>query len=163
MSRKKTVHPQKKNSLSLLTLIVGAFVLCFYALRGCWRWFRRQSRQTQVIVASIVGVVLVISMISEAASASHQGNTLPTPSPQQAAAQAPTQDQPTIVVTQHPTTLPTVKPTAKSSPSPTVKVTPRLQPTQATPKPTPTKPACQAVNNNPWCYNFSPGALIYYP
>jgi len=23
--------------------------------------------------------------------------------------------------------------------------------------------ACQAVNNNPWCYNFSPGSLIYNP
>ena len=29
--------------------------------------------------------------------------------------------------------------------------------------PTPTPTACQAVNNNPWCYNFNPGNLIYYP
>ena len=25
------------------------------------------------------------------------------------------------------------------------------------------KPKCQAVNNNPWCYNFTSGALIYHP
>lgn len=163
MPRKQTVRPQKKHSLSLLALAVGAFALCLYALRGFWRWFRRQSRRTQVIVASIVAVVLVISMISEAVGASNQGNARPTPSPQHSAAQASTQEQPTVVLTQHPTFLPTVKPTAKPSPSPTVRATPRPQPTQATPQPTPTKPACQAVNGNPWCYNFSPGALIYYP
>jgi hypothetical protein len=45
--------------------------------------------------------------------------------------------------------------------------TPVPQPThQATPKPTPRPtqpPACQSVNNNPWCYNFSSGKLIYNP
>jgi hypothetical protein len=62
---------------------------------------------------------------------------------------------------------PTPFPTEKPTPVPTHHVqptpTPRPQPTSPPkPKPTP-KPACQAVNNNPWCYNFNPGNLIYSP
>jgi hypothetical protein len=37
---------------------------------------------------------------------------------------------------------------------------------QATPRPTlrPTQPpVCQAINNNPWCYTFTAGKLIYNP
>src|SRR6266581_3141584 len=39
-------------------------------------------------------------------------------------------------------------------------VTPTVKPTIA---PKPTQPACQAINNNPWCYSFTSGNLIYSP
>lgn len=168
MARKKTTQPHKKNSPLWLTIIVGFFMLCFYVARAFWRWFRRQSRRTQVIVAGGIAVVLVIGTISGAVSASNQGTAHPAATATQQSAQDTTsvsqtsnQDQPTVAITQQPTSLPTTEPTAKASP--TVRATPKPQPTQTPPKPTPTKPACQAVNNNPWCYNFSPGTLIYYP
>jgi hypothetical protein len=80
------------------------------------------------------------------------------------------QPAPTTQATQQPTT-PTATtatinkaiPTAKPTPIPTQKPTPRPQPTQPPVHPTPTKPACQAVNNNPWCYDFNPGKYITYP
>lgn len=148
-------QPRKKNSACGLSLIVGFFILCFYALRGFWRWYRVQTRPVQIIVAGIIAVALVIGAISNAMGSSNQSAIVPTPTPTQAialvATSAPTQDQATPLPTEKPTPLPTQKPT------------PRPQPTQPPVRPTPTKPACQAVNGNPWCYNFSPGKLIYYP
>ena len=55
------------------------------------------------------------------------------------------------------TPTPVVQPTHQAAPTPTHQATPK-----PTPKPT-QPPACQAVNNNPWCYNFSPGKLITNP
>lgn len=54
-------------------------------------------------------------------------------------------------------------PTDQPTDTPTPKPQSTRQPThQATAKSTP-RPACQAVNGNPWCYNFSPGNLITNP
>src|SRR5260221_7156328 len=64
----------------------------------------------------------------------------------------------TVARTVQPTQKPTQEPTQKPTPMPT----PHPQPTQPPPKATP-PPSCQAVNNNPWCYNFLPGKLIYVP
>ena len=74
-----------------------------------------------------------------------------------------------VVATSIPTSKPTTVPTHQATPT-TVAPTsaPTQQPTQPppapkpTPKPSPT-PTCQAVNGNPWCYNFNPGNLIYNP
>lgn len=64
-------------------------------------------------------------------------------------------DTPTPVPTQAPT------PTPKPTPVPTVRVIPTQPPA---PQPTPTSaPSCNGINGNPWCYNFSPGTLIYTP
>jgi hypothetical protein len=67
-----------------------------------------------------------------------------------------------------PTATPTPSPSPTATPKPTPKPTqlavkPTPKPTQK-PAPTPTpKPHCAGVNGNPWCYDFNPGNLIYYP
>ncbi len=77
------------------------------------------------------------------------------------------------------TAIPTTRPTPTSLPTPTATPPPTLTPSptpthrstpttvaqvQPTPKPTPA-PACKAVNNNTWCYNFDSagGKLITNP
>ncbi|MEO8956938.1 MAG: hypothetical protein ABI396_04145 [Ktedonobacteraceae bacterium] len=65
-------------------------------------------------------------------------------------------DTPTIA----PTDTPVATPTATATPTPK----PTAAPTQPIQRPTPTPtPHCVAVNNNPWCYNFTPGNLITNP
>jgi hypothetical protein len=54
---------------------------------------------------------------------------------------------------QQATASPTLAPTATATPKPKPTATPKPKPT-ATPKPKPTC-AYNAVNGNPWCYNFS--------
>ena len=53
--------------------------------------------------------------------------------------------------------------TTKLTPTPTPYLPPKPTPIHLVVVPTPTPAVCQAVNNNPWCYNFSPGSLIYNP
>jgi hypothetical protein len=93
-------------------------------------------------------VVLFFSIVSAAIG---RGNTAPPTA-------TPTPAQQAVISGDTPTPKPTLKPTAR--PTPTVIVRPI--PTPIPPKPTPT-PSCQAVNGNPWCYNFSQGNLIYNP
>ena len=59
-----------------------------------------------------------------------------------------------IVPTTAPSSVPTVAPT---QPATVPTNTTGVQQNQTS------QTACQAVNNNPWCYNFSPGSLIYSP
>jgi len=119
--------------------------------RRLFAWCRRHPIATAVIIVVFLG----IGAISNALGASNQSTVAPTPTPTQQIAlvstSASNQNQLTPLPTANPTPIPTQKPT------------PRPQPTQPPVHPTPTKPACQAVNNNPWCFNFSPGKLIYYP
>lgn len=86
---------------------------------------------------------------------------------------ATTSTQNTGASTQPATATPTPTKGTTSSPSPTTvptsgptsvpeTPTPGRTPTPPRPTPTPT-PSCNAVNNNPWCYNFTPGALITSP
>lgn len=61
----------------------------------------------------------------------------------------------------------TAAPAATATPKPKPTATPKPRPT-ATPQPKPTatpKPSCPngAVNNNPWCYNFTSGSTISNP
>lgn len=116
-------------------------------------WCRRHPIWTAIIVL----IFIVAGCASNATSKPPQTTANTTP----------------ITITQDTFTqvsnIPTNTPTTQPSPSPTVTATPKpvvtqkVQPTSPPPKPTPTKSTCQAINNNPWCYNFSPGTLIYYP
>ncbi len=65
-----------------------------------------------------------------------------------------------------PTSTPTAKPTHSATHTATLTPTRQAQPTRQpthTPAPTPQPTHCAAVNNNPWCYDFNPGSLIYNP
>ena len=64
-------------------------------------------------------------------------------------------DTPMAAPTNTPTATPTAKPTARPTATPTQPIVQQPTPTQAS--------HCVAVNNNPWCYNFTPGNLIYSP
>ncbi|SRR6266851_2748204 len=128
--------------------------------RGVWRWYKTRTRKMQVALgcATVIAVVLFFSIVIAAASS---GNTAAPPATATPAQQAviPANTPTPLPTPTHPAPTPTPKPTVK--PAPTVIVRPT--PTPIPPKPTPT-PSCQAVNGNPWCYNFtSPGRLIYYP
>jgi hypothetical protein len=118
---------------------------------------KKRRRRWPWIVGILIGALVLCIAVSVAAA-----NT-PT---QQAAQPTPTTAAAVATATTAPTDtpMPTVTPTPKLTPKPTVlAVKPTPKPTQR-PQPTPTlKPHCVAVNNNPWCYNFSPGGYIYYP
>ena len=118
------------------------------------RVHRLKNKKSLCIIGcgSLAGLVLLIGLISGLAAT--LGKT----------ANSPTPTATTAIVNQvTPTHAPTSVPTKKPALIPTQKPTPRAQPTQPPVHPTPTQPACQAINNNPWCYNFSPGKLIYIP
>jgi hypothetical protein len=127
--------------------------------QGLWQWYLTRTRKMQISLAGAVILVLIcISAIANATVGS--GNTAPpvsptatSPSTQQSAAPV---DTPSPFPT--PAPLPTRSPTVKQTPTVIVRTTT----TPAPPKPTPT-PSCQAVNGNPWCYNFSPGNYIFNP
>jgi hypothetical protein len=138
-----------------------------------WRSYRGKSPATRIALAliisflllSFVGLTSVFAVIdhNNALIAATPSTPTPTVVPQTTA--TPTQ----AVAFIEPTTTPTVQhqATAIPTPTPTLKPTPipthAIVPTQPPVHPTPTKPACQAVNNNPWCYNFVPGNYIYIP
>jgi len=106
---------------------------------------------------ALIVLVVLIGVIAAAASTGNGStpNTERQATPTTQAAQATPTPPATHVALVRPTPKPTLIPT--HAPQPT------SIPTQLPPKPTPTPPSCQAVNNNPWCYNFSPGKLIYTP
>ncbi len=107
--------------------------------------------------SALIALVVLIGVIAAAASTGN-GSTANTDASATQPAQAvqPTQAPAT------PTSRPTVKPTQAPTPIPTHAPQPTAHPTQPPPKPTPT-PSCQAINNNPWCYNFTLGKLVYVP
>jgi hypothetical protein len=131
--------------------------------RTIWQWYKTRTRRMKISLGcgTIIAVLLFFSCIG---SAIGRSNLAPPPTPTQTAGQAViTGDTPTPLPT--PTQqVPTPNPTL--TPRPTVRLTPtgivRPTPTPIPPRPTPT-PSCQAVNNNPWCYNFSPGNYITSP
>jgi hypothetical protein len=98
---------------------------------------QKKSRKGLFIVLGVILVVALVGCIGVVAIVSAGG---------QAVNQTSTQ------VAQSPTTLPTSQPTTQPT-----------QPPTPTSQPTPTPTACQAVHNNPWCYNFVQGNLIYNP
>ncbi len=142
---------------------------------GIWQWYRSRTKRVKFSIGCgmILAVLLFFSCIGTAVGsvnlATQSTPTPTTPSQQVAILVSPAvTDMPTPVPT--PTIGPTSTPTTALTPSPTATPTPTPQPTIApisTPVPTqppkPTPPPCQAVNNNPWCYNFVPGNYITYP
>jgi len=103
-----------------------------------------------LMIAAVLG--LCAGAYSLTLGRSTPGSPSPTATSGTIAIASSTSPTATRPITQ-PTTMPTTKPTAKPTPRPTQK-----------PAPTATaKPKCQAVNNNPWCYTFTTGNLIYRP
>lgn len=118
-------------------------------------WWKRPVRMPLWFFILILLFVLVLGGF-----AGSGGNTTAANNPAQASTSA-THTPP------GPAPTPTATPTPKPKPTPTPK--PKPVPTKAPvptqpPAPTPTpKPSCNAVNGNPWCYNFTAGSLIYSP
>lgn len=134
---------------------------------GIWQWYRSRTRKVKLSIGCglILALLLFFSCIGSAVGsvnlAMHSATTTPTPSQQAVIIVSPTATTiPTQIptLTQQPTQTPTPSPTQPPAIAPTN--TPLPTPTQP---PKPTQPACQAVNGNPWCYNFNPGNLIYFP
>lgn len=123
---------------------------------------QKPKRRRLWIVLSIVAGVLILSCVTcgiIGATAPKTGD-ISTPTPTQAAVLIATA---VPTATQRPTTIPTATPTPSPTPTATMlpTATPTPKPVATQPKPTPTH--CVGVNNNPWCYDFNPGNLIYSP
>ncbi len=120
-------------------------------------WFRARTVMVKVLLSLLVlSCVLCTCVLSAVAGSSKTTQTvIPTDTPTTQALLVATAT--TSLPTDTPS--PTPVPTATQTPRPT----PKPQPTQK-PVPTPTpKPHCVGINNNPWCYDFNPGKLIYVP
>jgi hypothetical protein len=128
---------------------------------GFRHWFRTRSRRTKIgLGCGTIIAALLLCICAASVYGSTTVGTIPTPTP--TTGHVTILNPPTVNIPTETPTLPP-SPTQKPTPIPTVKPTSKPQPTQPPVHPTPTQPACQAVNNNPWCYNFSPGKLIYVP
>jgi hypothetical protein len=119
---------------------------------GFRHWFRMRSRNTKIGLGCGTIIAALLLCIC-AASAYGSANVATTLTPTPTTGNVTILNSPTVNI---PTDTPTLAPTPTQKPTPI----PTLKPS---PKPQPTQPACQAVNNNPWCYNFNPGNLIYNP
>jgi len=129
-----------------------------------WHWFRAKSLKFQLGLGCLAVLFLFscsVCAVTGAMAGTGNPQTTITPTATQQAAQQPTASSAVLIATNTPTATP--KPSPTPSPTPTPKPTPRPtpKPTQQV-RPTPT-PKCVAVNGNPWCYNFTPGSLIYSP
>jgi hypothetical protein len=125
--------------------------------RGLRGWYASKTRKVKLGLGcgTLIAVLLLFSCIGSAIGSNNLAST-PTPtatSGQAALIISPTATHtPIPILTHNPTPTPTAKPTIAPTHAPL--------PTQP---PKPTAPPCQATNGNPWCYNFSPGKLIYIP
>ncbi len=121
-------------------------------------------RQKKLIpLWALIGGGLLILCVCGGISVAMKGGT---PTGATPTAQATPTDTPTAVAVLIATDTATDTPTVIPSPSPTPKPTPTQKPviqSTPTPKPQPTPTHCVGVNNNPWCYDFSPGNYIYNP
>jgi len=130
--------------------------------KGVWGWYKTRTRKIKLGIGCgiILAILLCFACIGTAIGVGNIAATqTPTPTATTAHAaaiiQSPTATyvpSPTQSLTKQPTPTPTLKPTIVPTHAPV--------PTQP---PKPTSPPCQAINGNPWCYNFVPGKLIYYP
>jgi hypothetical protein len=132
---------------------------------GFRNWFSTRSRKSKIgLRYGIMIAAFLLCICAASACGSNNLATTPTPTPTTGHVtilDTPTVNIPTDTPTLPPTPMPT--PTRKPTPTPTLKPTPKPQPTQPPVQPTPTQQACQGVNNNPWCFDFNPGNLIYNP
>jgi hypothetical protein len=127
--------------------------------RGLRNWYRTRTRNMKLGLGCgiIIAALLFCSCIGSALGINKTAS--PPVTPTATADQAAVIVSPAVTPTRAATLNPSPTPTPTRAPTPT----PKPQPTQPSIHPTPTRPACQAINNNPWCYNFVPGKLIYYP
>jgi len=134
-------------------------------------WYKARSRRGKVgygCLGIFVCLLLCVACSGIASAVAQSGQTASAPTPTATrsvvqVSQATTSSSTPLAV--KPTATPTAKPTPTATPTPKPVVVPTQPPAPAQ-KPVPTatpQPTCQAVNNNPWCYNFSPGNLIYTP
>ena len=154
------IHGKKRFWLIIFWIFLFPLFFCVYLTRVAMHQFGSpalpapNSAPRRVKGGLVVGsLVLCMGLISAFASAASTA-TIP-----QTAASAQTNGSSTSIIQKDPAQQPAIistdtpVPTDTSAPTPTPKS-----------EPTPTsKPHCQAVNNNPWCYNFTPGNLIYTP
>lgn len=156
------IHGKRKFWLIIAWVCLFPILFCVYLVRVAMQQLGSSALPApgpapkRVKVGMVVGsLVLCIGLISAFASV---GATATTSQPTRS---AQTDATPTSLAQDNSTQAPVVVPTDTPTPAPTP--TPIPTPTPK-PRPTPTpKPHCQAVNNNPWCYNFQPGNLIYDP
>lgn len=138
-----------------------------------WRWFRSRSITIQLLLSILIlSCGLCTCVMSVVASTTKNVETTQAPTPTQDAVLVATTAT-TDITTETPTDTPTLTPTSTPTMSPTPVQATQLTPTPTHPAPTPTptpKPQptptpthCVGVNNNPWCYDFNPGNLIYSP
>lgn len=130
-----------------------------------WRRYRAMRKRAQWGIGCLT-IFLCVGMCSCMAAIA-----APSPSPI-ATSPSATATQVTLGNTAQatPTLTVTAKveaPTPSPSPSPIDTPTPKPTPAPTRPpapasSPTP-KPTCLAINNNPWCYSFSPGRTITVP
>jgi hypothetical protein len=137
---------------------------------GFRQWLNTRTRGTKFALGcGTLFIVLLLCMCSLAA----YGSTLPqtnSPTPTTSTANNGGQSTPVSVIATDTATVtldstPTPSPTPTDTPIPTPTPSPTSKPVP-TPAPRPTltpAPKCVAVNNNPWCYDFNPGNLIYVP
>lgn len=119
-----------------------------------WRWYRNQHTRTQWgLGCGVIIAALFLCMCSTAIAAPGASQSASSPTPT-------TQAQVIAPTTTH-TTKPTQVPTPTRIPTPTPTPAP-TQPPAPTPRPT-TNPCPNAVNENPWCYDFNQGSFIYNP
>ena len=123
-----------------------------------WQWYTTRTRKLKIGLGcgTIIVLLLLFSRIGSALGNSNLAST-PTPTPSPSHQAAATGTTPTLPqVSEQPTATP------RSKPQPTLTPTLIPHPTVTTPSPEPIP--CQAVNGNPWCFNFvSPGNSIYSP
>lgn len=135
-----------------------------YVERGPMRK-RKFLKRFAIGCGGLIGILIVIGIIGALTTPGGNAQQI-TSTPTATSATLLAVSTPTPAATTQPTISATTAPTVTPTAQPTHQVTPTPHPTQRpTPKPTPrpTQPPCQSVNNNPWCYNFSPGNLIYNP
>lgn len=114
------------------------------------RLLRSRNKKSNCAIGcvTLIGILIVFGLCNAITSIGKTTGVTSTDTP------TPTATTATIIQV-----ISTDTPTSKPTPKPTA----RLQPTQPPLKPTPTHATCQAINSNPWCYNFSTGKLIYVP
>lgn len=170
--RWQQMRRRNKILLGLLCICVSPFLLGVYLIRVLLS-NRKSLLLTQghissrrpkvgiVVGAGVTILALIIYSVGNASGAGVGATVVPTPTNttvvQSSAPTATPTDPPAQPTTTQPT--PTQQPTQKPAPAPT-------QPPQAQPTPT-QKPAANpcpnAINGNPWCYDFNAGNLIYNP
>lgn len=116
-------------------------------------------------IAGLLVWATILCTLCSAVTGAGAGATKPTPQPVAQSTQSKPTVKPTTAPTSTPTPIPTATPTPVPTPTPTpVPPTPTPEPTQPPADTAPTQPvASDAVNGNPWGYNFTHGTRIYAP